>query len=101
LVLPSSSEPWGLVVNEALSFGCPVIVSNRCGSVDLVKESINGYVFICGDMIDLTSKMMQASKFFNDLEITAKNCVDSISAFTPINAAKQIKSGLDGLLKHE
>ncbi len=33
LVLPSLSEPWGLVVNEALHHGCPVIVSDRCGCV--------------------------------------------------------------------
>jgi len=30
LVLPSHSEPWGLVVNESLSYGCPVVVSNVC-----------------------------------------------------------------------
>ena len=45
LILPSLSETWGLVVEEALYFGMPVIVSNRCGSCELVKEGANGYVF--------------------------------------------------------
>ena len=45
LILPSLSEPWGLVVEEALYNGMPVIVSNNCGSVDLVKNEFNGYVF--------------------------------------------------------
>ena len=45
LILPSLSEPWGLVVEEALYNGMPVIVSNNCGSVDLVKNKFNGYVF--------------------------------------------------------
>lgn len=45
LILPSLSETWGLVVEEALYFGIPVIVSNRCGSCELVKEGTNGYVF--------------------------------------------------------
>jgi glycosyltransferase involved in cell wall biosynthesis len=45
-ILPSTSEPWGLVINEALACGLPVIVSNRCGSsLDLVKEDFNGWTF--------------------------------------------------------
>jgi glycosyltransferase involved in cell wall biosynthesis len=45
-VLPSSREPWGLVVNEAMASGLPVIVSSRCGCAeDLVETGINGWVF--------------------------------------------------------
>jgi len=45
LVLPSSHDAWGLVVNEAMAAGLPVIVSNRCGcSLDLVKEGENGFI---------------------------------------------------------
>ncbi|HUA58253.1 MAG TPA: glycosyltransferase family 4 protein, partial [Verrucomicrobiae bacterium] len=44
LVLPSKREPWGLVVNEAMASGLPVLVSNRCGCAeDLVRD--NGLVF--------------------------------------------------------
>lgn len=46
LVLPSLSEPWGLVVNEAMASGIPVLVSNRCGcAVDLVRDGVNGFLF--------------------------------------------------------
>lgn len=46
LVLPSKSEPWGLVVNEAMVCGMPVIVSETCGCVgDLVREGANGFTF--------------------------------------------------------
>ncbi len=42
----STSEQWGLVVNEAMASGLPVIVSNRCGCVpELVKNGDNGFVF--------------------------------------------------------
>jgi len=42
LILPSIYEPWGLVVNEAMISGLPVLVSKACGcSLDLVKD--NGY----------------------------------------------------------
>lgn len=45
-VLPSVYEPWGLVVNEALTFGLPVAVSNKVGcGYDLVRKNENGFVF--------------------------------------------------------
>ncbi|MCF2496940.1 glycosyltransferase family 4 protein [Dyadobacter chenhuakuii] len=46
LVLPSKSEPWGLVVNEAMVCELPVIVSKNCGCVaDLVENGVNGFTF--------------------------------------------------------
>jgi glycosyltransferase involved in cell wall biosynthesis len=50
LVLPSRWDGWGMVVNEALAVGVPVIVSDRCGAADLVKHGINGYVFPSGQV---------------------------------------------------
>lgn len=46
MILPSTTEQWGLVVNEAMAAGLPVLVSERCGSsFDLVKEGRNGFTF--------------------------------------------------------
>jgi len=46
LVLPSHLEVWGLVVNEAMAFGLPVIISDKVGAGDdLIKEGINGFIF--------------------------------------------------------
>ncbi|MGH7088022.1 MAG: glycosyltransferase family 4 protein [Stellaceae bacterium] len=46
LILPSIEEQHGLVVNEALAMGVPVLVSDNCGARDLlVRSSVNGYVF--------------------------------------------------------
>lgn len=43
---PSTVEQWGLVVNEAMASGLPVLVSNRCGcSRDLVQDGVNGFTF--------------------------------------------------------
>lgn len=44
LILPSYSEPWGLVVNEAINFGLAVIVSNRVGCRHELVDG-NGVVF--------------------------------------------------------
>jgi glycosyltransferase involved in cell wall biosynthesis len=45
LVLPTHSDPWGLVVNEAMACGLPIVVSSVAGcSADLVEDGWNGYV---------------------------------------------------------
>ena len=44
-VLPSKSEPWGLVVEEALNNGTPVMVSDRVGCAEEIINSENGMVF--------------------------------------------------------
>jgi glycosyltransferase involved in cell wall biosynthesis len=42
----STTEQWGLVVNEAMASGLPVLVSNRCGcAMDLVSEASTGFTF--------------------------------------------------------
>jgi glycosyltransferase involved in cell wall biosynthesis len=42
----STTEQWGLVVNEAMAAGLPVLVSDRCGCApDLVEVGVNGFTF--------------------------------------------------------
>ncbi|HXM05101.1 MAG TPA: glycosyltransferase, partial [Chthoniobacterales bacterium] len=51
LVLASEYEPFGVVVNEAMLCGCPVIVSDRVGArFDLVRDGETGFVFPMGDV---------------------------------------------------
>jgi glycosyltransferase involved in cell wall biosynthesis len=59
-VLPSLSEPWGLVVNEAASAGLPVLVSNRAGCAETLvpaPEGTTGAQFDPFDVEELTSKL--------------------------------------------
>jgi len=58
LVLPSGFEPWGLVVNEAMCFGLPVIASDRVGAVpDLIHDGVNGFVFPAGNVEILVDRL--------------------------------------------
>ena len=45
-VHPSTTEQWGLVVNEAAAAGLPLIVSERCGCApELVRQGVTGFLF--------------------------------------------------------
>lgn len=56
LVLPSSQETWGLVANEALACGRPIIVSDACGCApDLAAAGAAGRVFAMGDIAALAA----------------------------------------------
>lgn len=59
-VLPSRDEPWGLIVNEAMASGCPVIVSSGVGChPDLVTDGVEGFVYPEGDLGALTSRLRE------------------------------------------
>jgi len=61
LLLPSDAgETWGLVVNEAMACGLPVIVSDQVGcAVDLVIAGVTGHVYRCRDVDDLAMQMLK------------------------------------------
>lgn len=102
LVLPSLSEPWGLVVNEALNNGCPVVVSDRCGCVpELVHEGVSGFVHRAGDVADLRDKLEIALQQLQDPQRTAQACVRIAGLYTPARAAQQIIVGARTLLHAE
>lgn len=100
LVLPSHSEPWGLVVNEALNHGCPAVVSDRCGCVpELVVEGETGLSFPAGDVDALTRTLIAAIGCFDDAERTAHACMSRIARFDPRSAALNIERGCVAMLR--
>jgi 1,2-diacylglycerol 3-alpha-glucosyltransferase len=61
-VLPSISESWGLVINEACASGLPVIVSKTAGCArDLVAQDGNGWVFDPENIDELSDLMVRAT----------------------------------------
>ncbi len=66
-VLPSRFEPFGAVVNEALIFGCYVIVSDVVGSSCLVNKE-NGDLFESGSTVDLYRSLNHFLNRINKVE---------------------------------
>jgi L-malate glycosyltransferase len=62
LCVPSTEEQWGLVVNEAVFLGLPLLVSSRCGSVDsLARNGLNGFVLEPDDLGAWVQGMLRLS----------------------------------------
>ena len=102
LILPSTSEPWGLVVNEALSYGCPVIVSHVCGCVpELVHNKKTGLIFSSGNAQDLTRKMMIMINLPFDIDVIASNCLRLMKNYTPLNAARNIENAIRSTIERK
>jgi len=84
LILPTYTDTWGLVVNEAMACGLPVIVSKVAGcAADLVKENWNGLLVEPRDVSSLTSAMRSLADR-PDLRATmGANSMQHISRYSP------------------
>jgi glycosyltransferase involved in cell wall biosynthesis len=84
LVFPTLSDTWGLVVNEAMACGLPIIASDVAGCVaDLVQEGQNGYVIPSANVDKLAEAM---TAFARDPQLAARMGQHSarlIQAFSP------------------
>jgi len=58
-VLPSLTEPFGIVLVEAMSCGLPLVASNVMGIPSIVEEGINGFLVPPGDERALADRITQ------------------------------------------
>lgn len=62
-VLMTVGDVWGLVVNEAMACGLPVITTEKCmAGLDLIKKGVNGYILQVGDVNGLVSSIQSTIK---------------------------------------
>lgn len=75
-VLPSRTEVWGLVINEAMSFGLPVIATTNCvAAKSMVKNDWNGNVI---EPYDVKALAYQINRILNDNNMLTKMSVNSL-----------------------
>lgn len=59
-VLPTREDVWGLVVNEAMAYGLPVITTDKCiAGIELINNSINGFIVKCENNKDLKDRIFE------------------------------------------
>jgi len=101
LVLPSTFEPWALVLHEAAAAGLALICSAEVGaSVHLVQTGYNGYVVETGHAGELASAMLHYTALREEQrKIMAENSYLMSLQFTPERWAKNLLDGANQLLK--
>lgn len=88
-ILPSTFEPWGLVVNEAMAAGLPVVVSKACGCAPDLVDTSNGWIFDpeeTGDLVNTLNTISQESE--NALRQMGKSSFQKIQRFSVKNWAR-------------
>ena len=80
-VLPSNSETWGLVVNEAMNFNLPVILSDSVGCSDELVTPENGFIVEPHDIDDLTEKMHYLATHRDEAKQMGEKSADIVSSF--------------------
>jgi len=84
-VLPSTFEPWGVVVHEYASAGYPLLCSDRTGAAGtFLEEGRNGFLFEAGNKAQLTEKMNKFSTLNQkELMAMAEHSVKMAAKITP------------------
>jgi glycosyltransferase involved in cell wall biosynthesis len=97
LVLPTFSDTWGLVVNEAFACGVPAVVSRVAGACDdLIIDGETGFAVTPGDPAELADRILQISKD-PDLRLRmSANCRALVRKYSPDACAAGLLSCIGG-----
>jgi glycosyltransferase involved in cell wall biosynthesis len=104
LVFPTHTDPWGLVVNEAMACGLPIISTDAAGcATDLVEDGWNGRVVRAADTSQLVSAMQELAGDGNLRSLMSQHSRERILLYSPEVCAAGIVRAVfsNGVLRHE
>lgn len=88
-VLPTREDIWGLVINEAMACGLPIITTNKCiAGLELVNDNENGYIVDVGDSKELGNKIDKVLKNDDLAKVMSNNNIKLMQNNTIENIAK-------------
>jgi glycosyltransferase involved in cell wall biosynthesis len=97
-VLPSENEPWGLIINEAMSCGVPVVTTDAVGAArDLVRDGVTGYTYPVGDVARLADALARILGDAGHHEEMRRACIERMSRWSFEQDIDGIRSALDGM----
>lgn len=86
-VLPTREDIWGLVINEAMAMGLPIITTDKCvAGLELVKSGLNGYIIPTENNEILVEKINQI--FNEDYRQMGQNSLNKIKEYTIENMVR-------------
>ena len=89
-VLPTREDIWGLVINEAMANGLPVITTDHCvAGIELIKDYQNGFLVPINDVQALRDRIAESITDDAMLQKLSENSLQVIQEYTIENMAKQ------------
>lgn len=86
-VLPTREDIWGLVINEAMAFGLPIVTTDKCGAgIEMVKNNRNGYIINSDAVEELVAAICQALDYSEQMVADSLN---TAKAYTIENMASE------------
>lgn len=96
LIFPTHSDPWGLVVNEAMSCSLPVIVTSIAGCVaDLVQDGWNGFVVPPEDPSQLAVAMARLAADSELQRDMGSRSRERVEAYSPVAWAEGLVKAVE------
>lgn len=82
-VLPTRSDVWGLVINEAMAYALPVVTTDRCiAGLELIEDAKNGFVIKTDNVKDLAKKVLILVESESIREKCAEGALETIATYT-------------------
>lgn len=87
-VLPTREDVWGLVINEAMAYGLPIITTDRCvAGLELIEDYKNGFIVSSDDEKSLHTSIINLMENDELMDSISKNNIDRIKRYTIENMA--------------
>lgn len=100
-VLPTREDVWGLVVNEAMCYGCPVVTTDKCGAgLQMVEDGVNGYIFESENVSQL-KHILQSFLSIEDTKPLEKAALATAHKYTVEEMAKRTSEIIEEFINSE